>query len=364
MVAETFTVEERKRDKVTRTINMFSKTRRMFFLVSVFFSLATTTVLALDDYYDAAETDVADFLGYKSPAKLFGKQSFFANLQRKLEAPTMRGMASFVPNKKIENGKTTEEEARESSGFAREAYVGGQFVSRNSPDLDVGVLVRVPRGAFAEKGELEKLTTGASSSVEWFVFGDENPGERVEHESEMSVVFAKIRTPKGGGFELPLKFHARYAKPVFQNETKVTEKGGEMNAVAEETEKIEGDDATSNISSDADAKKGETENDEPKWSKTHSRIVFPNVVILARREEDTGRWTRVGELEMRGSWYVPIAYLNQAIGVKMISVMITLGAGAFVFKAIRQKIVEEHFGLKRSASIPSLKNRSKSKKRN
>jgi hypothetical protein len=273
-------------------------------------------------------------------------------------------MASFVPNKKIENGKRTEEEARESFGFAREAYVGGQFVSGNSPDLDVGVLVRVPRGAFAEKGELEKLTTGASSSVEWFVFGDENPGERVEHESEMSVVFAKIRTPKGGGFELPLKFHARYAKPVFQNETKGTEKGGEVNAVAEETGKIEGDVATSNISSDADAKKEGTENDEPKWSKTHSRIVFPNVVILARREEDTGRWTRVGELEMRGSWYVPIAYLNQAIGVKMISIMITLGAGAFVFKAIRQKIVEEHFGLKRSASIPSLKNRSKSKKRN
>jgi hypothetical protein len=349
-------------------MNMWSKTRKMFFLVLVFFFLAstTTTVLALgDEYYDAAETDVADFLGYESPAKLFGKQSFFANLQRKLEAPTMRGMASFVPNKKIENGKRTEEEARESFGFAREAYVGGQFVSGNSPDLDVGVLVRVPRGAFAEKGELEKLTTGASSSVEWFVFGDENPGERVEHESEMSVVFAKIRTPKGGGFELPLKFRARYAKPVFQNETKGkrTEKGGEINAVAEETEKIEGDAATSNISSDADAKKEETENDEPKWSKTHSRIVFPNVVILARREEDTGRWTRVGELEMRGSWYVPIAYLNQAIGVKMISIMITLGAGAFVFKAIRQKIVEEHFGLKRSASIPSLKNRSKSKKR-
>ena len=56
----------------------------------------------------------------------------------------------------------------------------------------------------------------------------------------------------------------------------------------------------------------------------HSRIVFPNVVILARREDDTGPWTRVGELEMRGSWYVPIAYSNQAIGVKIMSILITL----------------------------------------
>jgi hypothetical protein len=92
--------------------------------------------------------------------------------------------------------------------------------------------------------------------------------------------------------------------------------------------------------------------------------VFPNVVILARREDDTGPWTRVGELEMRGSWYVPIAYSNQAIGVKMMSIIITLGAGALVFKAIRQKIVEEHYGLNRSSSIPSLKKSRSKKKRN
>ena len=71
--------------------------------------------------------------------------------------------------------------------------------------------------------------------------------------------------------------------------------------------------------------------------------MFPNVVILARREDDTGPWTRVGELEMRGSWYVPIAYSNQAIGVKIMSILITLGQ-TLVFKAIRQKIVEEHYG--------------------
>ena len=50
-------------------------------------------------------------------------------------------------------------------------------------------------------------------------------------------------------------------------------------------------------------------------------------------------------------------------GVKMVSIMITLGAGAFVFKTIRQKIIEGKYGLKRSASIPSLKKR-RSKKRN
>ena len=52
-------------------------------------------------------------------------------------------------------------------------------------------------------------------------------------------------------------------------------------------------------------------------------------------------------------------------GVKMVSIMITLGAGAFVFKAMRQKITEEekYGGSKRSAAIPSLKKRT-SKKRN
>jgi len=79
--------------------------------------------------------------------------------------------------------------------------------------LDVGVAVRVPRAAFAEKHELEKM----AENVEWFVFGDENPGEKVEHESETSVVFARIRRPKRGQFELPMKFRARYAKPVFQS---------------------------------------------------------------------------------------------------------------------------------------------------
>ena len=44
---------------------------------------------------------------------------------------------------------------------------------------------------------------------------------------------------------------------------------------------------------------------------------------------------------MKGSWYVPIAYSNHAAGVKMVSILITLGAGAFVFKAMRQKITEE-----------------------
>ena len=41
------------------------------------------------------------------------------------------------------------------------------------------------------------------------MFGDKNPGERVEHESETSVVFAKLQTPERGEFELPLRFRAR-----------------------------------------------------------------------------------------------------------------------------------------------------------
>ena len=312
-----------------------------------------------DDGNGSGEIDVAKFLGYKSPEKLFGRQSFFAKLQHKLEAPKLRGMATFVPRQKFKG----EEEPRESFGFKREAYIGGHFISGASPDLDVGVVVRVPRAAFAEKGELEKLTT----SAEWFVFGDKNPGERVEHESETSVVFAKLRTPERGEFELPLRFRARYAKPVFRNKTeeKAAEQGGAKSA--EEMKRSENDvnsssnsNTISSSSSEANTeergkREGGEENEEPKWSKTHSRIVFPNVVILARREDDTGPWTRVGELEMRGSWYVPIAYSNQAIGVKMMSIIITLGAGALVFKAIRQKIVEEHYGLNRSSSIPSLK---------
>ena len=322
-----------------------------------------------DDKNGSAETDVAKFLGYKSPEKLFGKQSFLAKLQHKLEAPKLRGMASFVPRQKLEG----EEEPKESFGFKREAYIGGQFVSGASPDLDVGVVVRVPRAAFAEKGELEKLT---GTSAEWFVFGDKNPGERVEHESETSVVFAKLQTPERGEFELPLRFRARYAKPVFRNKTeeKAAERGGAKSA--EEMKRSENDvnsssnsNTISSSSSEANTeergkREGGEENEEPKWSKTHSRIVFPNVVILARREDDTGPWTRVGELEMRGSWYVPIAYSNQAIGVKMMSIIITLGAGALVFKAIRQKIVEEHYGLNRSSSIPSLKKSRSKKKRN
>lgn len=322
-----------------------------------------------DDKNGSAETDVAKFLGYKSPEKLFGKQSFLAKLQHKLEAPKLRGMASFVPRQKLEG----EEEPKESFGFKREAYIGGQFISGASPDLDVGVVVRVPRAAFAEKGELEKLT---GTSAEWFVFGDKNPGERVEHESETSVVFAKLRTPERGEFELPLRFRARYAKPVFRNKTeeKAAERGGAKSA--EEMKRSENDvnsssnsNTISSSSSEANTeergkREGGEENEEPKWSKTHSRIVFPNVVILARREDDTGPWTRVGELEMRGSWYVPIAYSNQAIGVKMMSIIITLGAGALVFKAIRKKIVEEHYGLNRSSSIPSLKKSRSKKKRN
>ena len=323
-----------------------------------------------DDKNGSAETDVAKFLGYASPEKLFGKQSFLAKLQHKLEAPKLRGMASFVPRQKLEG----EEEPKESFGFKREAYIGGQFISGASPDLDVGVVVRVPRAAFAEKGELEKLT---GTSAEWFVFGDKNPGERVEHESETSVVFAKLRTPERGEFELPLRFRARYAKPVFRNKTeeKAAERGGAKSA--EEMKRSENDvnsssnsnTISSSSSSEANTeergkREGGEENEEPKWSKSHSRIVFPNVVILARREDDTGPWTRVGELEMRGSWYVPIAYSNQAIGVKMMSIIITLGAGALVFKAIRQKIVEEHYGLNRSSSIPSLKKSRSKKKRN
>ena len=318
-----------------------------------------------DDKNGSAETDVAKFLGYASPEKLFGKQSFLAKLQHKLEAPKLRGMASFVPRQKLEG----EEEPKESFGFKREAYIGGEFISGASPDLDVGVVVRVPRAAFAEKGELEKLM---GTSAEWFVFGDKNPGERVEHESETSVVFAKLRTPERGEFELPLRFRARYAKPVFRNKTeeKAAEQGGAKSA--EEMKRSENDvnsssnsnTISSSSSSEANTEERGEENEEPKWSKTHSRIVFPNVVILARREDDTGPWTRVGELEMRGSWYVPIAYTNQAIGVKMMSIIITLGAGALVFKAIRQKIVEEHYGLNRSSSIPSLKKSRSKKKRN
>ena len=121
--------------------------------------------------------------------------------------------------------------------------------------------------------------------------------------------------------------------------------------------------ANTDREADTGGKGEKEEKDETKWGKTHSRIVFPNVVILARREHDTGAWTRVGELEMKGSWYIPIAYSNHAAGVKMVSILMTLGAGAFVFKAMRQKITEEKYGSKRSAAIPSLKKR-RSKKRN
>ena len=308
-----------------------------------------------DGWWSSGEEDVARFVGFHSPEKLFGAQSFFAKLQHKLEAPKLRGMASFVP-RKMEGKKETEEEPKESFGFMRDAFIGGQFVSGASPDLDVGVAVRVPRAAFAEKHELEKM----AENVEWFVFGDENPGEKVEHESETSVVFARIRRPKRGQFELPMKFRARYAKPVFQS-------GEEAKREVKEAKKNESE-SDANTDREADTgEKGEEkeEKDETKWGKTHSRIVFPNVVILARREHDTGAWTRVGELEMKGSWYVPIAYSNHAAGVKMVSILITLGAGAFVFKAMRQKITEEekYGGSKRSAAIPSLKKRT-SKKRN
>lgn len=360
------------RNKIRAVTKMMRKGLLLCLLLLLCFARSPPPfVLAFetDDGNGSAETDVAKFLGYASPEKLFGKQSFLAKLQHKLEAPKLRGMASFVPRQKLEG----EEEPKESFGFKREAYIGGQFVSGASPDLDVGVVVRVPRAAFAEKGELEKLT---GTSAEWFVFGDKNPGERVEHESETSVVFAKLRTPERGEFELPLRFRARYAKPVFRNKTeeKAAERGGAKSA--EEMKRSENDvnsssnsNTISSSSSEANTeergkREGGEENEEPKWSKTHSRIVFPNVVILARREDDTGPWTRVGELEMRGSWYVPIAYSNQAIGVKMMSIIITLGAGALVFKAIRQKIVEEHYGLNRSSSIPSLKKSRSKKKRN
>ena len=311
-----------------------------------------------DGRWSSGEEDVARFVGFTSPEKLFGAQSFFAKLQHKLEAPKLRGMASFVP-RKMKGKKETEEEEeepKESFGFMRDAFIGGQFVSGASPDLDVGVAVRVPRAAFAEKHELEKM----AENVEWFVFGDENPGEKVEHESETSVVFARIRRPKRGQFELPMKFRARYAKPVFQS-------GEEAKREVKEAKKNESE-SDANTDREADTgEKGEEkeEKDETKWGKTHSRIVFPNVVILARREDDTGAWTRVGELEMKGSWYVPIAYSNHAAGVKMVSILITLGAGAFVFKAMRQKITEEekYGGSKRSTAIPSLKKRT-SKKRN
>ena len=309
-----------------------------------------------DGWWSSGEEDVARFVGFHSPEKLFGAQSFFAKLQHKLEAPKLRGMASFVPRKMEGKKETEEEEPKESFGFMRDAFIGGQFVSGASPDLDVGVAVRVPRAAFAEKHELEKM----AENVEWFVFGDENPGEKVEHESETSVVFARIRRPKRGQFELPMKFRARYAKPVFQS-------GEEAKREVKEAKKNESE-SDANTDREADTgEKGEEkeEKDETKWGKTHSRIVFPNVVILARREQDTGAWTRVGELEMKGSWYVPIAYSNHAAGVKMVSILITLGAGAFVFKAMRQKITEEekYGGSKRSAAIPSLKKRT-SKKRN
>ena len=307
----------------------------------------------------SGEEDVARFVGFSSsPEKLFvGAQSFLAKLQHKLEAPKLRGMASFVP-RKMEGKNETEEEPKESFGFMRDAFIAGQFVSGASPDLDVGVAVRVPRAAFAEKHELEKM----AENVEWFVFGDENPGEKVEHESETSVVFARIRRPKRGQFELPMKFRARYAKPVFQSGEEAKR---EVNVREAKKNKSESD---ANTDREADTGgKGEEkeEKDETKLGKTHSRIVFPNVVILARREHDTGAWTRVGELEMKGSWYVPIAYSNHAAGVKMVSILITLGAGAFVFKAMRQKITEEekYGGSKRSAAIPSLKKR-RSKKRN
>ena len=307
--------------------------------------------------WSSGEDDVARFVGFTSPEKLFGAQSFLAKLQHKLEAPKLRGMASFVP-RKMEGKNETEEEPKESFGFMRDAFIAGQFVSGASPDLDVGVAVRVPRAAFAEKHELEKM----AENVEWFVFGDENPGEKVEHESETSVVFARIRRPKRGQFELPMKFRARYAKPVFQSDEEAKREVNVREAKKNESES----DANTDREADTGGKGEEKEEkDETKLGKTHSRIVFPNVVILARREHDTGAWTRVGELEMKGSWYVPIAYSNHAAGVKMVSILITLGAGAFVFKAMRQKITEEekYGGSKRSAAIPSLKKR-RSKKMN
>ena len=372
--SSSFSSSSTGRNKIRAVTKMMRKGLLLCLLLLLCFEKLSPSPFArafeTDDGNGSAETDVAKFLGYASPEKLFGKQSFLAKLQHKLEAPKLRGMASFVPRQKLEG----EEEPKESFGFKREAYIGGQFISGASPDLDVGVVVRVPRAAFAEKGELEKLT---GTSAEWFVFGDKNPGERVEHESETSVVFAKLRTPERGEFELPLRFRARYAKPVFRNKTeeKAAERGGAKSA--EEMKRSENDmnsssnsnTISSSSSSEANTeergkREGGEENEEPKWSKTHSRIVFPNVVILARREDDTGPWTRVGELEMRGSWYVSIAYSNQAIGVKIMSIIITLGAGALVFKAIRQKIVEEHYGLNRSSSIPSLKKSRSKKKRN
>ena len=71
----------------------------------------------MHDGWSSGEEDVARFVGFHSPEKLFGAQSFFAKLQHKLEAPKLRGMASFVPRKMEGKKETEEEEPKESFGF-------------------------------------------------------------------------------------------------------------------------------------------------------------------------------------------------------------------------------------------------------
>ena len=89
-----------------------------------------------------------DLLGFIPRRETSGRNRFLQEFRHKLgKRPKLRGMASSC-REKMEGKKETEEEEepKESFGFMRDAFIGGQFVSGASPDLDVGVAaVRVPR---------------------------------------------------------------------------------------------------------------------------------------------------------------------------------------------------------------------------
>jgi hypothetical protein len=312
-----------------------SRIQRFFVIVFafVFLSIVKTEArggrIVVDDDEILLETKVAKFLRYDRRTQLFGKMNVIERALNRLERPKMQAMATFVPRGL--SGEVSKKKKKR-FGFTREAYVGGHFVSGASPDLDVGILIRIPREAFVLKSELEKMTSGAKE-VEWFVFGDENPGELVAHESAASIVFAKIKTPMLRGkhlFEIPLKLHARYPKPVSGEE--------EVTLRREEEEEQE------------------EKEEETKILKTHAKINFPEIIILVRREKDTSAWTKVMEVKLTGLWYIPFARSNLANGVKIVSLVVTLGAGFFVFKTIHEKINKTT-----KRTVPSVKAK-KSKK--
>ena len=135
-------------------------------------------------------------------AVVFGKVAAQAG-----SAETSR-MASFVAcrgrSSRERKSQRRVNDVQERSVHWRSVYIVAKFLSFAGFGRQEGTLAvsLYPRRGYALGGK-RRVGEVDGTSAEWFVFGDKNPGERVEHESETSVVFAKLRTPERGEFELP-----------------------------------------------------------------------------------------------------------------------------------------------------------------